>query len=279
MTPSLSVVVICRNYAHYVAACLRSVMAADQPCELVFLDNGSKDGSVEVARAMLRDAPPHIASKVVALSPERPLCSALNLAVAECTGDFIKPISADDMLGPNFFASFRELVKTSAPAVGVWLAGSVVIDNADHVLRQYYEPALFGAPGDGPLTLLEERHVLHNASSPRYSAPSMFYRRKVYDDIGGYDERFRFEDRPFLFDVLKHGWTVLVHPYNNTYYRVHDQGISANSDWMAEARLPILFDHTLRAEWRNKPIALFHLARGVRFIAMKRWRERRIRPR
>ena len=61
---SVSVVVICRNYAHYVAACLRSVMTADQPCELVFLDNGSKDGSVDVARAMLRSAPSHISSKI-----------------------------------------------------------------------------------------------------------------------------------------------------------------------------------------------------------------------
>ena len=275
MAPSLSIVVICRNYARYVAACLRSILVADQASEVVFLDNGSKDDSAEVARETLREAPSHISSNVIALTPERPLCAALNLAVAQCSGEFIKLISADDMLGPNFFTSFRQLVTTSDRSVGVWLAGSVVIDNADNVLRQYYEPNLFGAPDDGPPKRLEERHVLHNPSSPRYSAPSMFYRRKAYDDIGGYDERFRFEDRPFLFDVLKGGWTVLVHPYNNTYYRVHGQGISANPMWMAEARLPILFNHAFRAEWHNKPIAFFHLARGVRFIAMKRWRERR----
>jgi hypothetical protein len=82
-----------------------------------------------------------------------------------------------------------------------------------------------------------------------------------------------------LFDVLKHGWTALVHPYNNTYYRLHETQMSAitNSDWMAEARLPIVWDHARRAEWRNKPIALWSLAKHIRVVGMSRWRNRKTR--
>ena len=272
--PTISVLVLCRNHARYVEECLRSIFGADQPCEVVFVDNGSKDDSVAIARATLRDAPPHVSAKVIALNPELPLCRFFNIAVRESTGEFIKPISSDDALGPNFFPAFRELVATSDPKVGAWLAGSVIIDGASQIVRQHYSPAQFGAPSDGPPVRFEERHVLDSRGVPLYTAASMFYRRQVYVDVGGYDERFRFEDRPFLFDVLKHRWTVLVQPYNNTYYRVHDGGVSANAAWMAEARLPILFNHTLRAQWRNKPIALFHLARHVRFVAMHRWRNR-----
>ena len=272
-SPSLSVIVLCRNHARYVAACLRSVLAADQPCELVFVDNGSRDDSVAIARDTLRDPPAHVRCQVLALSPEEPLCRFFNRGVEASTGDFVKPISADDMLGPNFFTAFRELVETSAPDVGVWMCGSVIIDENDHVTRQLYPHALFGSPADGAPVRFVERNAIDPDSAPRYTAVSMFYRRQVYRDVGGYDERFRYEDRPFLFDVIKHGWTVLVHPYNNTYYRVHSGGISANSDWMAEARLPILFDHARRASWRNKPIALFHLARNVRVVGKLRWRK------
>lgn len=273
--PSLTVLVFCRNYASYVVDCLQSVFATDQPCELVFADNGSKDDSLAVARQTLAAAPAHITTKVVALSPERPLCPALNAAMAECTGEIIKLISADDMLGPNFFSTLRSLVATSTSDIGVWLAGSVTIDAAGAVLRQSYSPALFGAPADGRAIDLDERHIVDGHRAPVFTAPSIFYRRKVYEAIGGYDERFRYEDKPFLFDVLARGWRAVVYPFNNTYYRVHGNGISANPAWMAEARLPVMFDHALRARWRNKPIALYHLARNARVVAMNRWRARR----
>jgi alpha-1,3-rhamnosyltransferase len=270
---ALSVVVLCRNYATFVRQCLQSVFAADQPCELVFADNGSKDESVEVARATLKSAPSHVATKLVALQPEVPLCRFFNTAIAAADGEIIKPISADDALGPNCFSAMRALIASSDASVGVWLAGSVIIDAAGKVLRESYPTPV---PFDSPELLrgvdLEERHIIHNRTAPIYTAPSMFYRRRVYEDVGGYDERFRFEDRPFLFNVMKSGWRVVVHPYNNTYYRVHGQGISANPAWMAEARIPILFDHALRASWRNKPHALFHLARNVRVVASNRWR-------
>jgi len=271
--PSISVLVLCRNYARYVRACLASVFEADQECEVVFVDNGSKDDSVAVAREMLREAPPHVSTKVIALSPEQPLCRFFNVAVAESRGDFVKPMSADDRLGPNFFPTFRELVRTSDPKVGVWLAGSVIIDADDQIVRQQYSPTLFGAPSDGPMHRLVERNVIDSSSSPPYTAVSMFYRRRVYDDVGGYDERFRFEDRPFLFDAIKRGWTVAVYPFNNSYYRVHGQGVSSDYAWMAEARLPILLNHALRASWRNKPIGFYHVARSVRVVAMNRWRK------
>ncbi len=275
--PTLSVLVICRNYERYVAECLRSILAADQSCQLVFADNGSRDASVEVARATLAKAPSHVSTKLVPLTPELPLCRALNVAHRECTGDFVKLISADDMLGPNFFEAFRRLVATSAGDIGVWLAGSVVIDDAGNVLRQAYSPARFGSPDDGSPYFFDERDVLDYRHAPPHSTASVFYRRQVYREVGGFDERFRYEDKPFYFNALKRGWKIAVHPYNNTYYRVHGAGISANSTWMAEARLPVMLDQTLRAEWRNKPLALRRLASNVRVVAMNRWRSWRAR--
>lgn len=276
--PTISVYVICRNYERWVPACLHSIIdAADQPIELVFLDNGSADASVAVAEAVFAEAPPHVATKIIALSPEQPLCRALNIANLQMTGEFVKLISADDKVGPNFFSAFREVVRASDPSVGVWLAGSVFIDENDTVVSQHYGPALFGSPADGPPIEFEERHVLHRPGAPPNSTPSIFYRRKVWLDIGGFDERFKYEDRPFLFEVLKRGWKILVHPYNNSYYRVNSGGITGDSEWMAKARFPVLLDHTVRAEWKNKPIALFYLAKNVRDLAkhrLSKWKAR-----
>jgi alpha-1,3-rhamnosyltransferase len=272
--PSLSLLVVCRNHERFVDACLRSIFeTVDQPCDLVFLDNGSRDRSVEIAKATLRDAPSFITStKVIALDPELPLPRALNLANAECRGEIVKGISSDDKYGPNLFTALRRAVATSDPKVGIWLCGSVIIDDDDKVTDQHYGPAPFGSPDDGPPVFLTERMVIEYREGPRLSAASFFYRKKVLADIGGFDERFRYEDKPFFFNALKHGWKVAVHPYNNTYYRVHGGGISTNPAWMAEARVAVLVDQTLRARWRNKPLALNRLARAVRVVAKNRWR-------
>lgn len=271
--PTLSFLAVCRNHERYVAECLRSMLAADQPCQIVFLDNGSKDKSVAIARATLAEAPSHITTRVIALSPEEPLCKALNIGARECTGEFMKLISTDDAIGPNFFTAFRTLAATSDHEVGAWLAGSVIIDETGKVVRQDYPGEPFGAPG-GPPVYLHEDQVINTRRAPPSGAPSMWCRRKVWEDIGGFDERFRFEDRPFNFNVLKRGWKIAIHPYNNTYYRVHSGAISADPAWMAEARLPIMFDFARRAEWRNKPLAAFHLARTARVVAMYRWKRR-----
>jgi alpha-1,3-rhamnosyltransferase len=274
---TVSVLVLCRNYERFVEACLRSIVATNEPCELVFVDNGSKDRSVALAERVLCEAPACIKTKVISLAIEQPLCRFFNIAVAASSGDIIKPISADDMLGPNFFSAMGTALRDSDPCVGVWLAGSVIIDADGEVTRQSYEPQRFGSPSDGAPIALVERNIL-DRSGPAFTAPSMFYRREVYDDVGGYDERFRFEDRPFLFRVLKHGWRVVVHPYNNTFYRVHSAGISADAAWMAEARLPILYNYAKHSQWSNKPVALFQLLRGARVVAanrLRKWRAER----
>jgi glycosyltransferase involved in cell wall biosynthesis len=271
---SMSVVVLCRNHSRYIQYCVRSIFAADQECELIFVDNASTDDSVEVARALLATAPPLVTCKLVALDPERSINRALNIGHDESRGSaFVKPISADDELGPNFFPAFRKLATTTDPRIGLWMAGSAIIDSEERVLRQTYSPTLFGSPDDGPAQPYEERHLLHSPLAPKCTSVSMFYRRQAYTEAGGFDERFRYDDRPFLFNLLKVGWKIAVYPFNNTYYRVHDEAISRDAAWMAEARLPILVDHTRRAEWRNKPYALYHLARNLRVVAKDRWRK------
>lgn len=269
--PPLSLVMFSRNHERYVADCLTTLFTVDQECELVFVDNGSTDNSVAIVRAMLRDAPAHITWKVVELVPEQPLCRALNIMVRETSREFVKPISADDKLGPNFFPAFRQLVRTSNSNVGMWLAGAVVIDGEDRVLRQNY-PTLWGSPDDGPASEMVERHIFERSNAP-LSMVSQFFRRSAWNDVGGYDERYRYEDRPFIFNLLKRGWKIVIHPYNNTYYRQHSEAVSLDPAWMAEARLPIAWNQALRAEWRNKPIAFSLVARNLRVVARDRLRK------
>ena len=82
--PGLSVVVITRDEAHDIGACLQSVAWAD---EIVVLDSGSTDATVEIARSLgarveITDWPGFGIQK--------------NRAISRCTRDWILSLDADE---------------------------------------------------------------------------------------------------------------------------------------------------------------------------------------
>src|SRR5882757_9520950 len=86
--PKLSVVIIAFNESENIADCLQSVMWAD---EIIVVDSGSTDGTVEMARAagarvISTDWPGYGAQK--------------NRAIACATGDWILSLDADERVTP-----------------------------------------------------------------------------------------------------------------------------------------------------------------------------------
>lgn len=93
----LSVIVITRNEILNIAACLRSVQFAD---EVVVLDSGSSDGTVELARAM---------GATVLQAPDWPgFGPQKNRVLAAATGDWVFSIDADEQVTPVLAGQLRE---------------------------------------------------------------------------------------------------------------------------------------------------------------------------
>jgi len=101
-TPTLSVVVPVYNVADYLLASLDSVLAQGVPgVELVVVDDGSTDGSAELARAY---AASH--REVTLLEqPNSGVSIARNRALEACTGEFLTFVDPDDVLPQGAWAS------------------------------------------------------------------------------------------------------------------------------------------------------------------------------
>ncbi len=79
------------NYARYLPEAIASAVAQDYPgCEVMVVDDGSTDDSLEQARAYSEEI------KLVAL-PHRGQISAVNEALRQATGDLIFLLDADDL--------------------------------------------------------------------------------------------------------------------------------------------------------------------------------------
>lgn len=97
---SLSVIIISHNEAHNIQACLRCVAFAD---EVVVLDSGSTDDTVQLARAM---------SASVSTSPDWPgFGIQKNRALALASSDWVLSIDADERVTPALQAEIQAVLK------------------------------------------------------------------------------------------------------------------------------------------------------------------------
>jgi glycosyltransferase involved in cell wall biosynthesis len=96
-SPEISVVVPVYNGERYLAESIRSVLDQGHAAlELLVVDNGSTDGTADVARSF--------PSVRYARLPERGLSQALNFGIERCRGAFLAFLDADDLWPPNRLA-------------------------------------------------------------------------------------------------------------------------------------------------------------------------------
>lgn len=100
---SLSVIIITHNEAHNIEACLRSVAFAD---EVVVLDSGSTDDTVQLARAM---------GASVSTSPDWPgFGIQKNRALALARSDWVLSVDADERVTPELQAEIQAVLRLPA---------------------------------------------------------------------------------------------------------------------------------------------------------------------
>jgi len=103
MQQTLSVAIITKNEEANLPRTLASVRFADQ---IVVLDSGSTDRTVEIARA---------ANAVVYEEPWQGFAAAKNSAIAKCTGAWVLSLDADEELTPELQTEIRTLLRSDPP--------------------------------------------------------------------------------------------------------------------------------------------------------------------
>jgi hypothetical protein len=173
--PSISVVVIGRNEGAHLTRCFESVLASDYPrdrLELVYVDSGSDDGSVDLAR---RFADRVIAARIGRARPGL----ARNLGWRQSTRDLVQFVDGDSVLDSAWLRTAAEALGRANDALCVF-----------GVLREMrpeanlYHRAL-GFEWEGP-------------AQPRTSGGIVMFPRARLDELGGFDETLEAGEEPDL---------------------------------------------------------------------------------
>jgi GT2 family glycosyltransferase len=246
--PLVSIVIVNWNGKRFLKGCLESVFAHGyNNIEVIFVDNGSTDGSVEFVREYFPQ------TVVLEIKENLGFAAGNNLGIEVARGEFIATLNNDTELADGFIEKLVEAAEGSGQRVGMWAPKILsmeerdIIDSVGGLL--IYPDGL--AKGRGRLEkdigqYDGERDILMP------SACAALYRKEMLEEIGLFDEDFfaYCEDTDLGLRARLSGWkavsvpeAVIYHYYSATggrYTPTKAYLVERNHFWVAIKNLPPL---------------------------------------
>ena len=194
-----SVIIPLYNKAPYIRKALESVFAQTYTdYELIIVDDGSTDGSAEIAEAILQEAirlqgyeakglensgADNQASRLSPLAfrlrllkqPNQGVSAARNAGVAQAHAEYIAFLDADDWWEPTYLERMAQLI-TDYPDAGLYASNYVYYKpGKTHVAIKNIETGYFNYP----------KAYYEGNAMPVWTGATMIP-RKVYDEMGGF---------------------------------------------------------------------------------------------
>ncbi|WP_129671690.1 glycosyltransferase family A protein [Candidatus Chloroploca sp. Khr17] len=203
--PCISVILPVYNGERFLAEAIQSIL--DQtlpPDEIIVVDDGSTDGSAEIA-AQIKAASP-VPIQLIQQSNQGP-AAARNAGLQHAVGSFIAFQDADDLWSAEKLATQVALLQRYPNAYAVIGYSQIVLTDPDAVgiTTPYGQP--------GPILLLQEG----------------LFRRSIFDLVGQFDPRLRGdEDVEWFLHLLEQPVELIIHPDVVLTYRRHTENLTGS---------------------------------------------------
>lgn len=219
MLPIVSVIMVCYNHEKF---CLEALNALKEQSydkiQLIIMDDCSSDNSVDLITNWIKnnfDKATFIAHKT-----NVGLTKTLNEALSYVKGKYVAIISCDDKMLPTRIEDCVSILENTSDKIGACVSDMVVFNQESKIVKQtYVDKELMNTFSNSDF-LFEE--LIYNYNLP---SPALFYKKKVFDVIGKYDESLAVEDNDFLFRFSKE-FNIIYIDKPLVSYRMHSESFS-----------------------------------------------------
>jgi alpha-1,3-rhamnosyltransferase len=282
--PLVSVAIPAYNHAAFIEACLASVCAQSYPeLELVLIDDGSQDDTLEVARRYLAPRGERFRRIVLERQENQGVSATSNACIAACRSEWVHLLGSDDVLYPEKIARIQQAIADwNCPDLALVHADADTIDAHGHPVARRRQPP---RPAPGPdreawrALFLSDNFIVN---------PTVALRRETFLAAGGFDTNLALEDidcwlRLSARHAIARVPEVLAgyrkHPGNTLRRRVRMLGaqfhtfgkfLSGHEDLIADADIRRHFRRYLKRFWRRmrrKQPWLLPLVLGAQLIS------------
>ena len=239
MPPLVSIIITNYNYGRFLGEAIESALAQTwQNREILFIDDGSTDDSVEVARRY---------PITLFTQKNSGVCIARNNALSVARGEYVSFLDADDRLPPTAIEHMLVRLRDAPPDVG-YIYGQM----------QYFgvKTGLFASQPFDPRKLAKANFI----------CATTLLRKQIIIDAGGYDDGFRMlrEDWELYLRLWSRGYRGEFLPEVILEYRKH-KGPSVGTSPTKALTIAMLvrlypglmWRHLLKHPWRYGSKVLF----------------------
>lgn len=226
-SPLVSVIIPCYNHEQFVKDCIQSVIDQTyENIELIIIDDGSKDCSVEKIKKMIPACNKRFINFEFRSHPNKGLSATLNEAIEWCKGEFISILASDDLFLENKIKIQSDYLIENNNCVACF-GGYILIDKDSKELYTLTK---------NNVSYSFEDIILHKHDLP---APTQMIRLEALKKVEGYSEDIIIEDWYMWLKLSKVGNLDYI---SQTFskYRSHENNISKKVEIMNRGRNQIL---------------------------------------
>lgn len=195
---TLSIIIPCYQQAEYLPDAIESALAQTVPCEVIVINDGSTDHTLDIAKGY----PVKVIDQI-----NKGLASARNTGIMNATGTYILPLDADDILLENCAEKMLEVIRETdadivAPSFKCFGMSNMEVTLNPHVMAEDFKTA----------------NMIGYFSAIRKTALL---------EVGGYSPRMTwgYEDWALTIDLLKRGKTLTTISEPLVLYRTKEQSM------------------------------------------------------
>ena len=217
LKPLVSVGIPSYNHAPYLPAAIESVLGQTlRDVELVIADDGSTDGSIEIARRYADAYPDRVAVVTHPGDAHLGIGATGNLCRSRARGAYVVGLPSDDVLYPDMLEREVRFLE-SRPEIGFVYGFAHRIDASGRRIPRAWTFGSDITEGAAPV----ERLVQGN----KIPAMTVMLRRECMEQAGPEDEAITYSDWEFFTRVAAH-WEVGFLPRALAMHRVHQANTS-----------------------------------------------------
>lgn len=222
--PLVSVIVVTYNSDSYIIDTLESIKKQSYDnIELVVTDDASKDQTVTYVKKWMKNNKHEFKNvKLICAKQNTGIVQNCNRGVMNSSGEFIKLVGGDDKLLENCIEDNVKFMSENDFSIVLsrysYIGNRSMINEMEKSFKRNYN-----------LLKSNNQNQLRKSLVEKFALPvtTCFYKKKLWEDMGGYDKRLPFyEDVPFFYKLISKEIDIGFFDKKTYEYNVHESSIS-----------------------------------------------------